>query len=189
MRGAHPGWRSLTWRLGPRRRCARLSLYGLLLDGPVGHLWYQVLDRHVYPENPTSTRAVLIKTALDQLVWGPLMTLVFFGEPRGWWGGEGAAAGDHLCPWSWPRSLILVGQRGCRDELLPMRRCVAGSLLASQPAKVPEGYAASTRQGPLLVSRPAYAADWTTQAQPRPATMLRALATRFVTLIAQHLPA
>lgn len=59
-------------------RCARLSLYGLLLDGPVGHLWYQVLDRHVYPENPTSTRAVLIKTALDQLVWGPLMTLVFF---------------------------------------------------------------------------------------------------------------
>ncbi|KAL4452113.1 hypothetical protein ABPG75_007775 [Micractinium tetrahymenae] len=59
-------------------RCGRLSLYGLLLDGPVGHLWYKLLDRHVYPEDPTCTRAVLIKTALDQLVWGPIMTLVFF---------------------------------------------------------------------------------------------------------------
>ena len=36
-------------------------------------------DKHVYPEAPTSTKAVLIKTALDQLVWGPAMTLVFFG--------------------------------------------------------------------------------------------------------------
>lgn len=27
---------------------------------------------------PTSNKAVLIKTALDQLVWGPGMTLVFF---------------------------------------------------------------------------------------------------------------
>lgn len=34
----------------PRRRAARLSLYGLLLDGPVGHAWYKLLDRHVYPE-------------------------------------------------------------------------------------------------------------------------------------------
>ncbi|PSC71174.1 hypothetical protein C2E20_5468 [Micractinium conductrix] len=59
-------------------RCGRLSLYGLLLDGPVGHAWYKLLDKHVYPEAPTSTKAVLIKMALDQLVWGPAMTLVFF---------------------------------------------------------------------------------------------------------------
>ena len=61
-------------------RCSRLSLYGLLLDGPVGHAWYKLLDRYVYPENPTCNKAVLLKTALDQLVWGPFMTLVFFGK-------------------------------------------------------------------------------------------------------------
>lgn len=49
-------------------RCLRLSLYGLLLDGPVGHAWYKLLDKHVCPEAPTSNKAVLIKTALDQLV-------------------------------------------------------------------------------------------------------------------------
>ncbi|KAI3438018.1 hypothetical protein D9Q98_000461 [Chlorella vulgaris] len=59
-------------------RCLRLSLYGLLVDGPVGHAWYKLLDKHVYPEDPTCTQSVLIKTALDQLVWGPIMTLIFF---------------------------------------------------------------------------------------------------------------
>ncbi|KAI7842218.1 hypothetical protein COHA_004131 [Chlorella ohadii] len=58
-------------------RCARLSLYGLLIDGPVGHAWYKMLDKHICPDEPTSNKAVLIKTALDQLVWGPGMTLVF----------------------------------------------------------------------------------------------------------------
>lgn len=31
-----------------------------------------------HADEPTSNKAVLIKTALDQLVWGPVMTLVFF---------------------------------------------------------------------------------------------------------------
>lgn len=59
-------------------RCARLAAYGLLLDGPVGHYWYKLLDKYVCPEEPTSNKAVLIKTAADQLVWGPIMTLFFF---------------------------------------------------------------------------------------------------------------
>lgn len=59
-------------------RCLRLSLYGLLIDGPVGHLWYRFLDGTVFPEAPTSNKAVLSKTALDQFVWGPAMTVVFF---------------------------------------------------------------------------------------------------------------
>ena len=53
-----------TWpALRPRRprSAARLSLYGLLIDGPVGHAWYALLDRHVCPEAPTSNKAVLIK--------------------------------------------------------------------------------------------------------------------------------
>ena len=43
-----------------------------------GHAWYKLLDRHISPEAPRSTRAVLLKTAADQLVWAPAMTLVFF---------------------------------------------------------------------------------------------------------------
>lgn len=59
-------------------RCLRLSLYGLLVDGPVGHQWYKLLDKHVFPRTPTSLRAVLTKTAADQLLWAPVMTVVFF---------------------------------------------------------------------------------------------------------------
>ena len=40
--------------------------------------WYKVLDKNVMPDNPRSNTAVLIKTAADQLVWAPLMTVVFF---------------------------------------------------------------------------------------------------------------
>lgn len=59
-------------------RSLRLSLYGLLLDGPVGHWWYEVLDARVCPGAPQSTQAVLLKTAADQLLWAPAMTCVFF---------------------------------------------------------------------------------------------------------------
>ena len=43
-----------------------------------GHAWYRLLDRVVCPEDPTSNKAVLLKTAADQLIWAPAMTLVFF---------------------------------------------------------------------------------------------------------------
>ena len=56
----------------------RLGTYGLLIDGPIGHAWYKFLDRVVYPDKPQSTAAVLIKTAADQLIWAPIMTVVFF---------------------------------------------------------------------------------------------------------------
>lgn len=47
----------------------------MLLDGPVGHLWYKVLDHHVCPDKPKSTKAVLLKTAADQVIWAPIMTV------------------------------------------------------------------------------------------------------------------
>ena len=59
-------------------RCLRLGTYGLALDGPLGHLWYQVLDKTVYPNDSQSNKAVLAKTAADQLIWAPIMTCVFF---------------------------------------------------------------------------------------------------------------
>ena len=58
-------------------RCARLSLYGLLIDGPIGHYFYKFLDTKVSPEDPKSAKAVLSKTAIDQLLWAPAMTVVF----------------------------------------------------------------------------------------------------------------
>ena len=58
-------------------RCLRLSMYGALLDGPVGHFFYQFLDDRIFPEDPKSTKAVLTKTAVDQLIWAPTMTVVF----------------------------------------------------------------------------------------------------------------
>ena len=59
-------------------RALRLSLYGLMVDGPVGHIWYKLLDKTVCPDAPQSNKAVLLKTAADQLVWAPVMTCVFF---------------------------------------------------------------------------------------------------------------
>lgn len=58
-------------------RFLRMSLYGVLIDGPLGHYFYKFLDTRVYPENPKGTRAVLTKTAIDQLIWAPVMTCVF----------------------------------------------------------------------------------------------------------------
>jgi hypothetical protein len=43
-----------------------------------GHLWYTALDRNVYPDDPKSTKAVVTKTALDQLLWAPAFSCVFF---------------------------------------------------------------------------------------------------------------
>lgn len=61
-------------------RMLHMGMYGLMLDGPIGHLWYQWLDGTVDKSirNPRSTKAVAIKTAADQLIWAPVMTCVFF---------------------------------------------------------------------------------------------------------------
>lgn len=73
-------------------RILRLGAYGLLLDGPVGSLWYDLLERTVLPEDPTSNKAVALKTAADQVVWAPVMTVAFFavvkaleGHPEQMW--------------------------------------------------------------------------------------------------------
>eukprot|EP00887_Chlorella_sp_A99_P007656 scaffold20.g7656.t1 len=63
-------------------RGVRLSMYGLLIDGPVGHAWYKLLDKHIEPDNPRGTKAVLIKTLLDQTIWALPMTCVFFALLR-----------------------------------------------------------------------------------------------------------
>lgn len=58
-------------------RFVRMSLYGVMIDGPVGHYFYQFLDTKIYPNDPKCTQAVLAKTAIDQCIWAPIMTCVF----------------------------------------------------------------------------------------------------------------
>ncbi|BDA48127.1 probable protein SYM1 [Coccomyxa sp. Obi] len=63
-------------------RCLRLGGYGLTVDGPIGHMWYKILDKFVYPNDPQCNAAVLLKTAADQLLWAPVMTCVYFAFLR-----------------------------------------------------------------------------------------------------------
>jgi protein Mpv17 len=63
-------------------RVVRLGAYGLLIDGPCGSLWYDVLEQRVFPKEPLSTKAVLSKTALDQVVYATIMTGVYFAVIR-----------------------------------------------------------------------------------------------------------
>lgn len=55
-------------------RVVRLAAYGLLIDGPIGSMWYDVLEQYVFPKEPVSTKAVLAKTALDQVIYATIMT-------------------------------------------------------------------------------------------------------------------
>ena len=73
-------------------RCVRLSLYGVMIDGPIGHFFYKFLDTRIKPDDPKGAQAVLTKTAIDQLIWAPAMTVVFLaflttleGHPEAIW--------------------------------------------------------------------------------------------------------
>lgn len=59
-------------------RVMRLGLYGLMLDGPLGSKWYDWLEANVNPGRPTDTDTVLMKTALDQVVYASVGTVLFF---------------------------------------------------------------------------------------------------------------
>ena len=59
-------------------RCARAPAAPACVLSLLCGRWYKVLDRTVLPDKPRSNAAVLIKTAADQLVWAPIMTVVFF---------------------------------------------------------------------------------------------------------------
>lgn len=72
---SHPGFVDVL-------RAVRLGAYGFLIDGPVGSLWYDVLEQYVWPNEPSSTKAVLAKTALDQVVYATIMTGVYFAVIR-----------------------------------------------------------------------------------------------------------
>ncbi|MCL7048463.1 hypothetical protein MKW94_015001 [Papaver nudicaule] len=56
-------------------------MFGLAFVGPVGHFWYQGLDRFIkqgLKMPPKSVRFVATKVAVDGIIFGPLDLFVFF---------------------------------------------------------------------------------------------------------------
>ncbi|KAI4337468.1 hypothetical protein L6164_015882 [Bauhinia variegata] len=63
------------------KRVATTSLFGFGFVGPVGHYWYEGLDRCIRLRlmlKPNSFRFVATKVAVDGFLFGPLDLLVFF---------------------------------------------------------------------------------------------------------------
>lgn len=58
-------------------RTVRMSLFGLCVDGPLGHAFYKLIDTNVMPDRPKSNAAVVTKTAIDQLIYAPIGTVLF----------------------------------------------------------------------------------------------------------------
>jgi len=59
-------------------RTARFAAYGFLIHAPACHAWYGLLDSRISPKAPTSTRAVITKMAVDQLLFTPIATVIFY---------------------------------------------------------------------------------------------------------------
>lgn len=64
------------------KRTAKMGAFGLALHGPIGHVWYGMLDRTIMVANPTSAAAVATKTAVDQILFAPVFTSMFFGAMK-----------------------------------------------------------------------------------------------------------
>lgn len=83
------------------RRTAKMGGFGVALHGPIGHYWYGFLDRTIMTHAPTSAKAVFSKTAIDQLMWAPIFTGVFFGSMKVMDGKPGEI-GDEIKEKLWP---------------------------------------------------------------------------------------
>lgn len=63
------------------RRTAMTSIFGLGFVGPVGHFWYEGLDKFIRLKlllEPKTVRFVGAKVAADGIIFGPLDLLAFF---------------------------------------------------------------------------------------------------------------
>ncbi|KAI9097920.1 hypothetical protein K1719_025691 [Acacia pycnantha] len=63
------------------KRTAATSLFGFAFVGPIGHYWYEGLDRYIRFRlmlKPNSFRFVATKVAVDGFIFGPLDLAAFF---------------------------------------------------------------------------------------------------------------
>eukprot|EP00884_Botryococcus_braunii_P006680 jgi/Botrbrau1/16012/Bobra.0353s0010.2 len=63
-------------------RTARMATFGGVIGGPIGHYWFNFLDKLVMPKTPTSPSAIAAKIVLDQTINAPLGTALFFIATR-----------------------------------------------------------------------------------------------------------
>lgn len=70
-------------------RTARLAFFNGAFMGPLGHYYYGLLDENVLPDTPKSAAAITSKLFIDQMMWAPICTLIFYvykcfleGRPR-----------------------------------------------------------------------------------------------------------
>ena len=79
---------SLSGGFRDANRTAANAAFGLALYGPLSSAWYGALDALILPDSPNGAAAVAAKTALDQLLWAPVLVTGLFawdmarkGEP------------------------------------------------------------------------------------------------------------
>ncbi|KAK9819868.1 hypothetical protein WJX72_003457 [[Myrmecia] bisecta] len=61
-------------------RTARFAVFGFCIHAPCCHYFYRALDKVVFPLAPKSPQAVLAKIAIDQLMWTPVATVLFYAS-------------------------------------------------------------------------------------------------------------
>lgn len=60
------------------KRTARFMGYGVAVHAPSCHFFYKFLDRAILPHAAASTRAVITKVAIDQLLYTPVAIGAFY---------------------------------------------------------------------------------------------------------------
>ncbi|GMH40368.1 hypothetical protein BSKO_08272 [Bryopsis sp. KO-2023] len=61
-----------------RERTLRFAAFGFVLHGPGLYAFYTNLDKFVFPNDRFSTKTVITKVVIDQCVWAPSFTCVFY---------------------------------------------------------------------------------------------------------------
>ncbi|KAJ6674093.1 PEROXISOMAL MEMBRANE PROTEIN 2 PXMP2 MPV17 [Salix viminalis] len=102
------------------KRVATTSLFGFAFVGPVGHFWYESLDRFIRSRlvlRPNSLRFVGAKVALDGIIFGPLDLFVFFSY-MGFASGKSVPQIKEDLKRDFVPALILEGAGGCTLEAM-----------------------------------------------------------------------
>ncbi|XAR67000.1 hypothetical protein NMG60_11013405 [Bertholletia excelsa] len=93
------------------KRVAITSMFGFGFIGPLGHFWYEGLDRFIKLRlhlPPKSVQFVGTKVAMDSLIFGPFDLLIFFTY-MGFSSGKNAAEVKEDMKRDFLRALILEG--------------------------------------------------------------------------------
>lgn len=86
-----------------------MAAFGIFLHGPIGHYWYGFLDRSIMVNAPKSAAAVATKTAIDQILWAPVFTSMFFTAMKSMDGRPLSESVDEVKEKLWPTMKVNWG--------------------------------------------------------------------------------